>query len=94
MTERKQGCWVKAKVVSVSGECVGGHKDGDEVIFKDTEVVGRICMDALCSMAAKVYALRYNADLPWLPDLDSPARHACPDAANPVVYELIRIPRE
>jgi uncharacterized repeat protein (TIGR04076 family) len=61
---------------------------------KDTEVVGRICMDALCSMAAKVYALRYNADLPWLPNLESPARHACPDAANPVVYELPRIPKQ
>jgi hypothetical protein len=38
--------------------------------------------------------MRYNADLPWLPDLESPARHACPDAANPVVYELPRIPKQ
>jgi len=94
MQERKEKCWVRAKVVSVSGTCHAGQKVGDEVVFADTEVQGRICFDAMCSMMPKVYGLRYNADLPWLKDPNAPAKHACPDPVNPVVYELTRIPKK
>ena len=91
--ERKGKCQVKARVVSVQGHCSAGHAVGDEVVFGDFGVSGKICFDAMCTMIPKVYGLRYNADLPWLASPDAPARHACPDAANPVVYELTRLPR-
>lgn len=83
---------VKVTVTEVNGNCRAGHHPGDEIIFDDNEVKGKICFDAMCSFISKVYARRYGADLPWLEDEDAPAFHACPDAANPVVFEIRRMP--
>jgi uncharacterized repeat protein (TIGR04076 family) len=44
------------------------------------------------SMLPKVFALCYDASFPWLADPDI-ASHACPDAENPVVFEIRRLPR-
>jgi uncharacterized repeat protein (TIGR04076 family) len=44
-------------------------------------------------MLPKIYAMMYNAYLPWLED-QCIATHACPDYKNPVVFELIRKPSE
>jgi uncharacterized repeat protein (TIGR04076 family) len=82
---------VKVTVKEVNGQCRAGHQPGDEVIFDDNEVQGKICFDAMCSFISKVYARRYAADLPWLDTEDEPALHACPDAANPVVFEIRRL---
>ena len=38
----------------------------------------------------KVFAMRYGAVFPWLEDHDA-ATHACPDAKNPVVFEIRRV---
>jgi uncharacterized repeat protein (TIGR04076 family) len=38
-------------------------------------------------------AMRYGAVFPWLKDQDV-ATHACPDAYNPVVFEVRRIREE
>ncbi len=78
---------VSARVVSVSGSCAARHAAGDVVRFHGDRIEGRLCIHALYSMLPKVFALRYNADFPWL-DEGTPATHACPDARNPVVFEL------
>jgi uncharacterized repeat protein (TIGR04076 family) len=48
-------------------------------------------MSALYSFLPKVYAMRYGATFPWLKGNKDVAGHACPDAANPVVFEICRI---
>jgi uncharacterized repeat protein (TIGR04076 family) len=81
---------VRAKVVSVTGTCELGHRVGDVVVFTDTGVAGRICVHALYSMMPKVFAMMFNADFPWARDHPDTLTHPCPDAANPVVFELTR----
>ncbi|MHA2358048.1 MAG: TIGR04076 family protein [Candidatus Heimdallarchaeaceae archaeon] len=79
------------KVISQEGHCVAGHKIGDEIIFNfDTnEIKGNVCLHALYSVFPKIFAMAYGAEFPWLEDKDK-ATHACPDAFNPVVYQVIR----
>jgi uncharacterized repeat protein (TIGR04076 family) len=81
---------VRAKVVSVKGTCELGHKVGDIVRFTDTGVEGHLCIHALYSTMPKVFAMMFNASFPWAKDPDV-LTHPCPDAANPVVFELTRI---
>lgn len=81
---------VIATVRSVKGECSFGHQPGDEVVFDGETVQGRICLSALYSFLPKVFAMGYGAQFPWLEDKDV-AAHACPDAFNPVVFEIRRI---
>jgi uncharacterized repeat protein (TIGR04076 family) len=78
---------VIARVISQKGECIAGHKKGDQVIFKMDEVIGKICLHALYSMIPKVYAIYYDAKFPWLKEGEKPT-HACPDPVNPLVFEL------
>jgi uncharacterized repeat protein (TIGR04076 family) len=80
---------VTAKVISVKGTC-GIHKEGDTCTFTETGVQGKICIHAMYSMLPKVFAMIYGAKFPWLQDQDV-ATHACPDAANPVAFEITRI---
>jgi uncharacterized repeat protein (TIGR04076 family) len=80
---------VKAKVISVKGTCELKHQVGDIVRFSDRGVDGPICVHALYSMMPKVFAMMFNADFPWAKDPDV-LTHPCPDAANPVVFELTR----
>jgi uncharacterized repeat protein (TIGR04076 family) len=83
---------VTAKVISVKGEC-GIHKVGDSCTFTVEGVQGKICIHAMYSMLPKVFALMFGAAFPWLQDPDV-ATHACPDAANPVVFEITRLYEE
>ena len=81
---------VKAKVTSVKGTCGLGHKVGDVISFTDGGVDGHICIHAMYSMLPKVFAMMFNASFPWATDPDV-LTHACPDAVNPVVFELTRV---
>lgn len=83
------------KVVKQEGHCVAGHEIGDETIisFEKNEIQGKICLHALYSVLPKVYAMAYGAEFPWLEDPDV-STHACPDAWNPLVYEVRRIRKE
>jgi len=81
---------VIAKVKSIKGTCGLGHKVGDEAKFTETGIEGKICIHALYSMLPAVFAMMYEAQFPWLKDPDVKT-HACPDAANPVVFEIRRI---
>jgi len=80
---------VVGKVISVKGTCAI-HKVGDEMKITEHGVQGNVCIHALYSMLPAAFAMLYGARFPWLqnPDIKT---HACPDAANPVVFELTRI---
>lgn len=81
---------VIAKVKSQKGTCALGHKVGDVVKFTELGVEGKICIHALYSMLPAVFAMMYSAHFPWLENPDVKT-HACPDAANPLVFEITRI---
>jgi uncharacterized repeat protein (TIGR04076 family) len=81
---------VEAKVLSQKGSCALGHKVGDVVKFTEYGVEGQICIHALYSMLPAVFAMLFDAKFPWLDNPDVKT-HACPDAHNPVVFEISRI---
>jgi len=81
---------IVVKVIRQEGHCGAGHQVGDEVAFDGETVQGKMCIHALYSLLPKVFAMRYGAQFPWLQDPDV-ATHACPDAWNPVVFEVKRI---
>lgn len=81
---------IYVRVIKQEGTCIAGHQVGDEVVFDGEMVQGKICMHALYSFLPKVFAMRYDAEFPWLEDKDV-ATHACPDAWNPVVFEIRRV---
>lgn len=81
---------VEPKVKSLKGTCSLGHRVGDVVKFTETGVEGKICIHALYSMIPGVFAMMFEAQFPWLEDPDKKT-HACPDAFNPVVFEITRI---
>ena len=87
---KEQGYTIVARVVKQEGHCIAGHKVGDEVVFDGNTVQGKVCIHALYSFLPKVFAMRYGSEFPWLEDRDV-ASHACPDAWNPVVFEIRRI---
>ena len=87
---KDDGFTVIARVISQQGHCIAGHQVGDEIVFDGNEVHGMVCIHAMYSFLPKVLALRYGADFPWLEDKDV-ATHACPDALNPVVFEIRRV---
>ena len=80
---------VTAKVINQEGTCGLGHKVGDEVHFTEDGVQGKICIHALYSFLPKVFAMMYDSQFPWLEDPDV-STSACPDAKNPVVFEISR----
>ena len=81
---------VVAKVKSQKGTCVLGHKVGDIAKITESGIEGRICIHALYSMLPAVFAMMFDARFPWLEDPDTKT-HACPDAQNPVVFQITRI---
>ncbi|MFX0212432.1 MAG: TIGR04076 family protein [Candidatus Hodarchaeota archaeon] len=86
---------IKLKVLKQEGHCTAGHKIGDEVVisFEKNEIKGKICLHALYSVLPKIYAMAYGAEFPWLKDPDV-STHACPDAWNPLVYEVRRLKKD
>ena len=89
-TQEKQPYNLIARVISQEGHCAAGHQVGDEIVFDGMTVQGELCIHALYSLLPKVFAMRFGADFPWLDDPDK-ATHACPDAYNPVVFEIRRV---
>jgi uncharacterized repeat protein (TIGR04076 family) len=84
------GNTIVARVIRQEGHCAAGHQVGDEVVFDGLSVQGRVCIHALYSFLPKVVAMRYDAEFPWLDD-QTAATHACPDAWNPVVFEIRKL---
>ncbi len=85
------GYTMVAKVISQKGTCEFGHKVGDTVVFDGETVEGRVCLSALYSFLPKIVAMRFGANFPWLKDDKDVSTHACPDAYNPVVFEIRRV---
>ena len=81
---------VTAKVISKKGTCAF-HEVGDRVKFTESGVEGKICIHALYSMLPAVFAMMFEARFPWLRENPDKKTHACPDAYNPVVFEIERI---
>ena len=78
-------------VTSKKGKCAFGHKVGNKIVFYDGKSIkGGICYSALMVILPKVYALAYGAEFPWARDKNVIV-NACPDAENPVVFEIRRI---
>lgn len=80
---------ITVKVISQKGSCEIGHKVGDEIIFTESGVKGKICIHALYSFLPKVFAMMFDSQFPWLKD-PNVSTSACPDAYNPVVFEISR----
>ena len=80
---------IELEVIRQKGHCELGHKVGDVIICTEEGVEGRICFHALYSVVPKVFAMMYDANFHWLENPDV-TTHACPDADNPVVFELRR----
>ena len=80
---------ITVKVISQKGSCGMGHKVGDEIIFTEDGVKGKICIHAMYSFLPKVFAMMFDSKFPWLEDSDI-STSACPDAYNPVVFEISR----
>ncbi len=80
---------VKLKVISQEGTCVAGHKVGDE--FESVGLAPKgLCMVALNAMMPSIWSLMYGGSFPWSEDPEA-ERVACPDADNPVVFEVPRV---
>lgn len=90
-SSQDKGYRVVAEVISRQGTCNFGHEVGDRVVFDGETIQGRICLHALYSFLPKVFAMRYGADFPWLKENKDVSTHACPDAYNPVIFEIHRI---
>jgi uncharacterized repeat protein (TIGR04076 family) len=73
-----EGYTIVARVIRQEGHCAAGHQVGDEIVFDGQTVQGRVCLSALYSFLPKVFAKDVST-------------HACPDAFNPVVFEIRRL---
>lgn len=80
---------VAVKVISQKGTCVAEHKVGDQWIIEKT-TPGGVCLGAYHSLYPNVRTLMFGGVLPWAEDPDT-AIVACPDAKNPVVFEVRRL---
>ncbi len=79
---------IVARVVSQRGRCEAGHRLGDEFVIGQTTPQG-MCSWAFHALFPFSQVLQFDGTFPWEPDRDT-ARVACPDADNPVVFELRR----
>jgi len=82
-------CKLTVTCKDVQGTCAAGQKVGDTATFDGISISGRICIHALASMMSKLFAMHQGVNFAWLTDPDV-ASHVCPDAANPVSYEIRR----
>lgn len=79
---------IVAKVISQKGICVAEHKIGDEFVIGEQTPAG-LCSWAFCCLFPFAQTLMFGGSFPWEKDPDK-ADVACPDPANPVVFELRR----
>ena len=80
---------IRATIVSVGERCAQGHTVGQSWEMEGKTPAG-ICLSAVGSLMPRLTALRFGAEFPFAPDKDT-VTVACPDAKNPVVFELRRI---
>ena len=79
---------ITAKVVSQKGTCGVGHRVGDEFVIGQ-ETPACMCSWAFYTLFPFAEVLQFGGSFPW-EDEQGKAVVACPDPANPVVFELRR----
>jgi len=84
-----EGYDVVARVISQKGTCAAEHKVGDEWVIGSKTPAG-ICLSAFDVIYPCIRVLMFGGAFPWETDADV-ATVACPDAENPVVFELRRL---
>ena len=80
---------VVAKIVSQKGTCAAEHKVGDEWVIGRKTPEG-MCLSAFQALLPNARVLMFGGAFPWETDPDV-TTVACPDAENPVVFELKRL---
>jgi uncharacterized repeat protein (TIGR04076 family) len=80
---------VVVKVISQKGRCSAGHRVGDEWVISGKTPEG-ICLGAFSSLSANLRVLMFGGTFSWSDDPDA-VTVTCPDATNPVVFELRRV---
>ena len=80
---------ISIKVVSQTGRCAQEHKIGDQWII-DMKTPEGVCPSAWHSLYPGLQVLMFGGIFPWQVDPDV-TNAACPDAKNPVVFELRRL---
>ena len=80
---------VAVKVISQKGTCTNRHKVGDEWALGSKTPEG-ICLTAFSALYPTARVLMFGGAHPWDEDSDVTTA-ACPDADNPVVFELRRL---
>ena len=78
-----------ARVISQKGICDAGHKVGDEFEIGQKTPKG-MCSWAFYTLFPFAKPLEFGGTFPWEKD-PSKAKVACPDADNPVVFELRKV---
>jgi uncharacterized repeat protein (TIGR04076 family) len=81
---------VIARVISQKGTCVAGHKVGDKFEIGEFTPPG-FCSWAFYTVFPFASTIQHHGHFPWEEDPEK-AIVACPDPANPVVFELSKIP--
>lgn len=79
---------VIARVISQKGTCAAGHKVGDEFIIGEKTPPG-MCSWAFYTLFPSAEVLQFGGSFPWEEEPNK-TTVACPDPANPVVFELRR----
>ena len=79
---------VIAHVTSQKGTCEAGHKVGDEIVIGQRTPPG-ICSWAFYTIFPFAEVLQFGGSFPWERDPNK-TTVACPDSANPVIFELRR----
>ena len=80
---------VTAKVISQKGTCSVGHKVGEEFDVGGLTPAD-MCPFAFYAVFPFTTVLQFGGTFPWDEDRDK-TTVACPDAENPVVFELERV---
>jgi len=81
---------VIAKVISQKGTCSARHKLGDEFVIGQ-KTPPNLCSWAFYTLFPFAQVLQFGGSFPWEQDANK-TTVACPDPANPVVFELRRGP--
>jgi uncharacterized repeat protein (TIGR04076 family) len=84
---------VDVRVVKIleGGEGPCGYKVGDSWTIEDLRAPAGLCTWAVNSMAPFLATLRFGGTFPWSePGQEDVMQVTCPDAANPIVFELRR----
>ena len=79
---------VIARVISQKGTCAAGHKVGDEFVIGEKTPPG-MCSWAFYTLFPSAEVLQFGGSFSWEEESNKTTA-ACPDPANPVVFELRR----